>query len=124
MDQSTLDGLQPNIPEPTDTEVSEQIELAQKEYKVRLSGTEAVRYTKLKRELGWWLTLDSFITGSESIAAEKASAMQQFVRELTGESLSVGDARNQLEAVSAMTSKLEKDRIAAEIRDLVDSYSE
>ena len=50
---------------------------------------------------------------------EKAEQMQSVVRTLTGKDLSVQDAREQVRDISTTESKREKDRIAAEIRQLL-----
>lgn len=110
----------PHVEEPTATEIAETIESAKEKYGITLSNEVAIRYFKLRKELGWYLVMDELAEKSGSISDVQAQSVQTLVKIKVGSDISLEDATRLADLAPRLASQHEKDRIAAELRAIID----
>lgn len=114
-----IKGFGPQITEPTEEQIKQAIEKVKEKYGIELSQADASNYIKLTEELGWWLTIEKKYDSENCITEEIAKEIQVFIKESKGKNISLEQAYLEAEKSLIITMNSEKERIANEIRTIV-----
>jgi hypothetical protein len=112
----------PQIGEPTDDEINETIEELKVKYEIFTPREDAAKYWKLKKELGWWMSVEMDSEEPEAITEDMAKDVRDTIRKNKGENITLDEAYRQAKKALSYTIPLEKDRIAKEMRKIIKKY--
>lgn len=116
------DKFGPQIAEPTDNEINDTITELKEKYDIFITKDDAIKYWKLKKELGWWMAVEMNAEKPEAITDEVAKELQLSIQKTKGENITVAEAYRQARKSLSFTIPMEKDRIAKEMRKLIRKY--
>jgi len=122
MKDSKIDKIGPQIPEPTDEEINDIIEEMKTKYEIFIQRDDAIRYIKLKKELGWWMTVEMNAEKPEAITEGMAKELQISIQKAKGANITLAEAYRQARKSLSYTIPMEKDRIAKELREIIKKY--
>jgi len=116
------DKFGPQIPEPTDEEINAAIKKAENKYEVFVTREDAKKLAKLYKELEWWFVVEKFSRAPKSISIDLAKEIRSYIKQVRGQDVTLDEAQEQAKQAVAVTIPKEKERIAKEIRTLIDKY--
>jgi len=112
----------PQISEPTEKEINETIARVNKRYDIVIRHDDAVKLSKLYKELEWWFTVEKFSREPKSISIDTAKEIRSYFNIVKGKDLTLDEAHEQAKDSLAKTMLAEKERIASAIKLLVAKY--
>jgi len=112
----------PQIADPTEKEIKEAIDKVKTKYDVVISYADAIKFSKLTKELGWWMMVEKGLNNPDSITEEMAKEVQEFTKNHYDNKITLDEASTHAKESVAHIIPIEKERIAKEIRTIVSSY--
>jgi hypothetical protein len=122
MKDSKNDKIGPQFVKPTDDEVNEVVTELKEKYEIFIPQEDAIRYWKLKKELGWWMSVEMNAEKPEAITDEMAKELQISIQKAKGANITLAEAYRQARKSLSYTIPMEKDRIAKEMRGIIKKY--
>lgn len=116
------DKFGPQISEPTDEEINAAIEKAKNKYEVFITREDAVTLAKLYKELEWWFVVEKFSLAPKSISIDLAKEIREHIKKTRNKDISLEEAHEEAKEAVKFTIPKEKERIANEIRAVIDKY--
>ncbi len=113
----------PQIEEPTAEAIEHTMTEAKQRYGIELPRTEAIRFTKLTQELGWWLLIEGQLNNSGNVTEAIAQEVQAFIGKHHGRKITLEEAAQEARRSSQAIAG-EKERIGREIRTIIDRARE
>lgn len=112
----------PKISEPTDNEINKTFEEAKRKYEIFIQRDDAVKYWKLKEELGWWIIVEKSSKTPGAITKEMTKEIQEFSKKNYGNDVTLTEAARQAKESVVHIVPIEKERIADKIRAIIAKY--
>jgi len=112
----------PKISEPTDEEINKTIEKVKNKYEVFITKEDAAILAKLYKELEWWFVVEKFSRSPKSISIDLAKEIRSYIKKVRGKDVTLDEAQVQAKQAVAVTIPKEKERVAKEIRTVIDKY--
>jgi len=112
----------PQLAEPTDKEIEETIEKVKSKYDIAIQRDEAVRFTKLTKELSWWMIVERGLKDPNAITRDMAKEVQKFTQRNYDNNISLDEASRHAKDSITHIIPIEKERIAEEIRTIIAKY--
>jgi hypothetical protein len=122
MKKSNITGFGPKITEPTEKEIEETIENVKSRYDFVIQRDDAIKFTKLANELGWWITVEKSAEKPEEITNEMAKELQISIQKTKGGNITIAEAYRQARKSLFYTIPIEKDRIRKEMNAIIEKH--
>lgn len=112
----------PQIAEPTEKEIEETIEKVKSKYDIVIQRDDAIGFTKLTKELSWWMIVEKGLKDPNAITKDMAKEVQRFTQKNYDNNITLDEASIHAKESVAHIIPVEKERIAEEIRTIVAQY--
>ena len=104
----------PQIKNPTESEIQETIRSVKQKYDVVITEDDAISYTRLISELGWWMIAEKEANVPEKITDDMVNEVR--------ENATIGETRTKAKHAVLRTATARKKQIREEIRELLGKY--
>lgn len=111
-----------HIPEPTEEEIGQTIKKVNDKYDVVISKEDAIEYAKSYYDLQQWFLMEKNSNSPQSITKEMGVEIKSYIKETRGDDISLDDAQGIAKESLKITIPREKERLANEIRAIIDKY--
>ena len=112
----------PQIAEPTEKEIEETIDKVKSKYDIIIQQDDAIRFTKLTKELSWWMIVERGLKDPNAITKDMAKEVQKFTQKNYDNNISLDEASRHAKDSITHIIPIEKERIAEEIRTILAKY--
>jgi hypothetical protein len=117
-----IQKIGPKILEPTAAEIEKTIEKIANKYEIVIPRSDAIKFAKLAKELGWWLTVEKCSDSPESITDEMATEFKDLFSKSRGLNITTKEANRKARESLNLVISTEKERIASEMKTLLTKY--
>lgn len=114
----------PEITEPTDEEVKQTKELVKSRYDIVIPKPDALKLSRLIKELDWWIKVDKKPATPRHITEEAAISLKDLIEMSTVKEITLSEAYDKARGLLVIVPFKEKQRISDEIRAILVTHRE
>ena len=107
---------------PSDKEIEETRDRICKRYDIVIRQKDAEKLARLYKEIEWWFNIDKFSRNQKSISIETAKEIRGYFKKVEGKEMTLDEAHDFAKKAYTKTITSEKERIAKEIKVLIEKY--
>lgn len=111
----------PKISEPSEADIEATIERVEKKYDKVIHREDAVTLTKLYSELEWWFLVEKFSRAPKNVSIDSAKEIREYFHKNNGKDISLDEAQSYAKNALAKTILAEKERLAKEIKNIIEN---
>jgi len=114
----------PEISDPTDDQIEETRQRVNKRYDIVIHQEDAKKLAKLYDEIEWWFTVEKFSRSQRCISINTAKEIREYFKKVEGKDMTLDEAHDYSKNAYAKTMVARKEKIAREIKKLLNKYQD